>query len=454
LITFQPLLISFEMYKTAISCICAGEFRNFSILWDALEFTLMKTRLLQLLLWSVIAAAFIGPGTLTTASAAGAGYGYGLLWTFLFALPACFFLHEMAARITIGSGYPLGEALHHKLKNSAWRGVSLLVGASIVFGCAAYQTGNILGAVSGLELLGDIPSPWAALSLSLVAGILVVKGGFGGISKLLGGLVGLMGLVFIGLALFHPHPKEAVFEGLLIPHIPEGAGWVVMGLIGTTIVPYNLFLGSRIGKSQTVGSMRVGLFFSIGVGGLISMAIVMVATGMGNFTDFPALVVHLETALGSAAKPFVGLGLFAAGFTSSITAPLAATFTWQQVTAAPRPNAWVGALVIGTGLVFSILGLQPIPIIIMAQGINGLLLPSIVVVIVWLVNDPEIQPKEFRNPAWMNILALVICMISLMIGLMNLLKALRIELPATFAGVLAGSALITATLGVWLLRRR
>ena len=45
-------------------------------------------RLLTILLWSVIAAAFIGPGTVTTATVAGARFGYVLLWALGFSVIA------------------------------------------------------------------------------------------------------------------------------------------------------------------------------------------------------------------------------------------------------------------------------------------------------------------------------------------------------------------------------
>ena len=53
-----------------------------------------KTRLKSTLFWSIIAAAFIGPGTVTTASMAGSTYGYSLLWTLLFATLATYLLQE------------------------------------------------------------------------------------------------------------------------------------------------------------------------------------------------------------------------------------------------------------------------------------------------------------------------------------------------------------------------
>ena len=110
-------------------------------------------RLLSILLWSVIAGAFIGPGTVTTAASAGAGFGLNLVWTLVFSTAACFVLQEAAARLTVASGQELGQAMRARTRKGA-AGVLLLVlvlGA-IVVGCAAYQAGNILGAVVGASL--------------------------------------------------------------------------------------------------------------------------------------------------------------------------------------------------------------------------------------------------------------------------------------------------------------
>ncbi|MCB0845328.1 MAG: divalent metal cation transporter, partial [Bacteroidetes bacterium] len=110
----------------------------------------------SILFWSVISAAFIGPGTVTTASKAGATYHTELLWALVFSTLACIILQEAAARIPLGSGFNLGEAIAEKLGSGKNRWVKIAVAGSVIFGCAAYQAGNILGAVSGVGLLFDI----------------------------------------------------------------------------------------------------------------------------------------------------------------------------------------------------------------------------------------------------------------------------------------------------------
>ena len=52
----------------------------------------------SVLLWSVISAAFIGPGTVTTAANAGALFGTQLLWALLFSTLATILLQEGVVR--------------------------------------------------------------------------------------------------------------------------------------------------------------------------------------------------------------------------------------------------------------------------------------------------------------------------------------------------------------------
>ena len=52
----------------------------------------LSNRLANIILWSVIAAAFIGPGTVTTAGKAGATYGVSLIWALVFSTIATILL--------------------------------------------------------------------------------------------------------------------------------------------------------------------------------------------------------------------------------------------------------------------------------------------------------------------------------------------------------------------------
>ena len=69
----------------------------------------------------LVAAAFIGPGTVTTASVMGANTGYALLWALVFSIFATIILQEMSARLGVVSREGLGEALRTTFDNPILR---------------------------------------------------------------------------------------------------------------------------------------------------------------------------------------------------------------------------------------------------------------------------------------------------------------------------------------------
>ncbi|HMP98634.1 MAG TPA: divalent metal cation transporter, partial [Cyclobacteriaceae bacterium] len=198
----------------------------------------------SILIWAVISAAFIGPGTLTTAIAAGSLYKLDLVWAVLLSGLACFMLLELAGRISIATQQSLGALLISKLGQSKGRRIALLLGLAVIFGCAAYEAGNIMGAVSGIELLSGIKPAWSTLGVALLAFFVLWTGRRKQIALLMTGLVILMGIAFCWLA-FQNFPSLAQLSAALSNiHIPKEAQLITVGLIGTTIVPYNLFIGA------------------------------------------------------------------------------------------------------------------------------------------------------------------------------------------------------------------
>ncbi len=136
-------------------------------------------RLMNILLWSVIAAAFIGPGTVTTAASSGTRFGFALLWALLFSTIACLVLQEASARVTVVSGRTLAQAIREQFHGrTTGLVVVIIVLGAIVLGCAAYQAGNILGSVAGAGLQTNL-SPklltQRGRSASVVTGYVVRK---------------------------------------------------------------------------------------------------------------------------------------------------------------------------------------------------------------------------------------------------------------------------------------
>ncbi len=387
----------------------------------------MKKKLLNILFWSVISAAFIGPGTITTASLAGATYGVSLLWALLFSTLACIVLQEGAARITIASGLTIGEAVALKFGARPW--VKWALGGSVIFGCAAYEAGNIVGAITGAGLIFDIPAWVFTVAVSSAAFVILWRGSASGVAQSLGILVAVMGVAFLYTAFFTQQPAGAIASGLLVPQIPPDSLLMVIGLIGTTIVPYNLFLGSGLGRNQNLAEMRFGLVVAIGLGGLVSMAVLLTGTGAPLPFSFEDMGSLLKERIGQSGSYLFAIGLFAAGFTSSITAPLASAITAQSIwgkggTGDYRERTyrlvWVAVLLVG--VVFGLLELRPVPVILLAQAINGMLLPVAAFGLLLVLNDNKLMNSSINGWA-ANLAGLFIVGATLFLGIHQVARA-------------------------------
>lgn len=390
----------------------------------------LKSGFSSILFWSIISAAFIGPGTVTTASQAGANYGLTLLWALLFAIIATILLQEGSARITIASGFSLGEAIAKKYRRKSRR-IKIFLVFAIVFGGAAYQAGNIMGAVSGLKLIFNYSEVMITIPIVLLASILLWTGNTTFIARSLGVIVAFMGIIFILVAFNTQYTFIHLLEGAILPQIPDGSEILVIGLIGTTIVPYNLFLASGISHGQSMDRMRFGIIFAVIIGGIISMAVLIAGSLVTESFSFESLFNVLTQTSGKWAGLLMSLGLFAAGFTSAVTAPLASAITAQSILGNEDKSwkskginfrlIWIGTILVG--FFFGISGYQPIPVIIMAQAINGFLLPFIAVFLIIILNDKDLLPKNYLNKKFNNILLILVVLITFILGMMNVYKA-------------------------------
>lgn len=409
----------------------------------------ISKRIGNILFWSIISAAFIGPGTVTTASKAGAYFHYDLMWTMVFSIIACLALQETVARIAIYSGQSLAQSIakFYENKGSKYFIISAIVGA-VIIGGSAYETGNILGSIEGLRFI----LPAISKQIFVVVIFIFVFMAFRmksvrTIAQILGVFVYLMGIAFILTAVSVKPEFMKVIRGMVIPTIPDvpGAGLLILGIIGTTVVPYDLFLGSGIiDKSQTVTDARIGLSISIILGGLITVAIMAVGSSLTegwsadavksidfNF-DFIKQGLYINSYINDYALYIFGFGIFAAGITSAITAPLASTLTAKGLFGG-KEKKWsnngiffniitLGTLTIGSA--FGFMQVKPVPVIIVAQALNGFILPFITIFVVIIINDPKIMNGKI-NSHFGNIIMSFVLWVTLTIGVFNIAKALE-----------------------------
>ncbi|MBO2544700.1 Nramp family divalent metal transporter [Salegentibacter sp. BDJ18] len=392
----------------------------------------------------LVSAAFIGPGTVTVCTLAGVEFGYSLLWALVLSIVSCIILQEMAARLGVVSQKGLSDVIREEIKKPIFRFLAIiLIFSAIVIGNAAYEAGNITGAVLGAEAIfgiqnlqiGDFRLNLWSIFIGAVAFILLFTGSYKTLEKIFIGLVLLMSISFVLTAILTKPNILEVLSGLMFTSNAAGL-LTVMAIVGTTVVPYNLFLHASLvsekwKEASYLPIARKELIVSIILGGTVSMAILISAasSGLTNVNSAADMAVSLEPLFGKFATWFMSLGLLAAGITSSITAPLAAAyvvkgcFGWKGgMKSAKFKMVWASVLILG--VFFSSLQINPIEIIRFAQIANGILLPVIAIFLFWVVNKASVLGKH-RNSKLQNVLGILVIALSVFLGIKAILSVLQ-----------------------------
>ncbi len=392
---------------------------------------------------ALVAAGFIGPGTVTTCTVSGASYGYTMLWALLFATVATIVFQEMASRVGIVSGKGLGENIRDRIPNKALMWIAIVIVIIAIFvGNIAYETGNITGGILGIQAVApDISLIPIVIVLGIAAFIAMWIGSYKVVEVILTAIVVFMGVVFLVTAFASNPDWGAILSGLFMPTLPsvEQTGGtspilVAVGLIGTTIVPYNLFLhasgaSERFKDPEQVSDARFDTILSIGLGGIISMAILICAaanifgTGVA-VTNGKDMALALQPLLGSWATWMIGLGLLAAGFSSAITASFSAAYAvngvlgWKKTVKDLRFKLiWIIVLVAGCVMAI-VLGKSPTELILVAQAANAILLPIMAFFVIYCANGKDLG--KWRNHVFANCAGVVIIVITLFMCYRNM----------------------------------
>lgn len=380
----------------------------------------------------LICGSFIGPGSVTSSTRAGANYGYELLWCIAFSVIAVIVTQGMAARLGVVTQKDLAETLQFAFEDRPLLRKLLvtLVVIAIVVGGFAYMGGDLTGTALGVSALTGVSTHIIAPMWGICIMILLSFAGdaLKYLEKLLAACVVVMAVVFL-ITMFVVKPDlGALFSGM-IPHIPDGSLMTCLALIGTTVVPYNMFLHAASAKRtwhspDELPLVSFGTNIPMIIGGVVTAAILITSAaimhGMSvkNAMD---MAVQLEPTLGNLAEPFMAIGLIAAGISSAVCTPmgvsyvLAGLFGWKTDRTDKR-FVFTNAAVLVTGIVISAFGFNPIALIMTAQAVNGIVLPVVVGVTVYLTCSKKVM-GQYTNTALQTTLGWIIFLISLYLGL-------------------------------------
>ena len=372
-----------------------------------------------------MAAAFIGPGTITMCSIAGAQFKYGLIWALIVSILLTMFIQLTAIRIGLTTKNTLSNLIKDQFQNGLLKYTSILLIISAIFiGNSAYEAGNISGAVMGFELLFGDSFQFNQINIfSILSGVLalplIIFGNNKVLEKILIILVLIMSFSFVFTVFIVGVDFNLLFSSSNFFSFPPDSILTIAGLIGTTVVPYNIFLhvalvNNRWKSSRDLKFANFDTIVSISIGGLISLCILLTAAGLNNTDILNAvdLANNLQPLYGNFSKYVIAVGLLSAGLTSSITAPIAAAYVVCGCFGFSTNRKSIifkiiAVIVLLIGVIFSSIGISPIEIIKFAQVTNGILLPLIVIFLLFLANNTRLL-KNKTNNTFQNILGLIV----------------------------------------------
>ena len=290
----------------------------------------------------LVAVGYMDPGNWATDLAAGSSYGYQLLWVVGLSSLMAMVLQSLSCRLGIASGLDLAQACAQELPQPLRVPLWLLAELAIV----ACDLAELVGSAIALHLLVGLPLPWgvALTALDTLLLLLLQRWGIRRLEAVVIALVALVAACFaVELMLLQP-PWGEVARGF----IPQASTlsdsrklFLAAGILGATVMPHNLYLHSSLVKSRqwenTAQARSSGLRFSnidtvvaLVLAFLVNAAILVLAGG-SFYQRTPMPVADLDEAyrlltpiLGtSIASLLFGIGLLAAGQSSTLTATLA-----------------------------------------------------------------------------------------------------------------------------------
>ena len=379
-------------------------------------------------------------GGITTYSVAGARFGYTLLWSLPFIVLALAVIQEMGTRMGVVTGRGLADLIRERFGLR----ITLLCMAILVVANLANTASEFAGVAASLEIF-RISRHWSVPLTALLVFGLVIQGTYRLVERVFL-LASALYVVYIVSALLAHPPWGAILRQMIRPSFSLQGEYLttLITIVGTTIAPWMQFYlqSSIVDKGVRLRDLRwarLDAYVGSAAAGLIAFFII-VACGA---TLFPH-GVQVETAKDAALalEPFAGpyatilfaFGLLNASVFSAAILPLSTAYAvcealgWETGVDR-RPREAPGFFIIYTLMI--LVGAAPIllpraplvAIMFWSQTLNGLLLPLVLLVMLKLINDPEIMGRYVNSVAF-NLVAWGTAAVMIALSLLLLLTSL------------------------------
>jgi NRAMP (natural resistance-associated macrophage protein)-like metal ion transporter len=394
------------------------------------------------------------PSGIATYAQAGAQFGFSMLWVALVTFPLMAAVQEICDRTALASGKTLGEliAVHFK------RGWQIAIGALIavlVVANALNIAADLVAIGQGMHLLHAGPSAlWALLAGALITALLL-GGSFVQIARVFKVLCAAL-LAYIAVLFLVHIPWQTVVVDTVVPHVQLSSAYIALlvAVLGTTISPYLFFwqamhrvedmqeedLGGeravplrrrtrRAGKSKLLTS-RFDVFTGMAFSNIVMFAIIAATAATLGRTHH--LMINSAAQAAAALRPVAGQfgsAVFALGFIGSgmLAIPVLAGAGSAAMAgllghgagfsnSLRRAPVFYGLVVVGTigGMALSLLGVNPIKLLILVAVINGVTAGPFLIVTMRVSSDRKIMGEHVngRLARWLGWTTTVVMLIA------------------------------------------
>jgi NRAMP (natural resistance-associated macrophage protein)-like metal ion transporter len=368
-------------------------------------------------------------GGIATYSVAGAHFGYSLLWTLIPITIALIVIQEMCARMGVVTGKTLADLIREKfgVKTTFYLMLSLLLADM------GNTVAEFAGWASAMEIFGVnkyVSVPIGAFAVWL----LVVKGTYRFVERIFLIACTVFLTYIISAYLVHP-PWGEILIDTIKPSFDFKASYLMMliGVVGTTIAPWmQFYLQSAVVekniKVENYGASRMDVIVGCVMTDLIAFFIIVACaatmySGGIRITDAKDAAVALAPLAGKNASVLFAIGLANASLFAASILPLATAYYvcegmgWESginknFKTAPQ-FMWLYTGIIAVGALIILIPNAPlVPIMLISQVVNGIMLPFVLIFMLLLVNDKDLMgdytnSKIFNVIAWATVLIMV-----------------------------------------------
>jgi NRAMP (natural resistance-associated macrophage protein)-like metal ion transporter len=345
-------------------------------------------------------------GGITTYSLVGARFGYAILWVILASQVVLFFTQEVGARLGLATGKGLMGLIRERW-GVRWGAFAVLLMLAANLGSTVAE---FAGIGSALSLFG-IPPQISAAVAAVVVVMFIALGNYSRVQYLFVGVGVLVSVAYVISAVMARPDWSVAFQALIVPQLDSSpVYWLaVVGTVGTTITPWGqAFIQSYVAdkgvREEDLAASRLDVFAGALLTNVIAAFIVVAcaatlwSTGQTTISSAADAARALEPLAGSAASILFAVGLLGASFLGLGVVPLTSAYSTCEAFGWETGVDWnwreapafygLLAFFIGFAALFVMIpGLPLIQVMFVAQVINALLLPFILVFVMLLAGD-------------------------------------------------------------------